>query len=281
MAARMVAAALLVLAGAAAVASPAAATGALPTKTLSVSITSGPEGAVTTPTVSFSFIAEGTTEPGTIFHCGETPLTMSECISPHAEGPLASGMHTFYVEATNKAANALSPIASRSFTIAPAGVAPGGAGGGAVLPPIVTPPAPKALAPALSSLTQSAARWREGSALAQIAGQAKTPTGTTFSFMVNEAAVAHLTFTQALSGRSVAGRCVAPARQNVRKRSCRRTRGAGTLTLTAPAGADHLRFEGRLSSTKRLKPGRYTVALSATAAGLTSTLRSLSFTIVS
>jgi hypothetical protein len=146
MAARVAAAALLVLVGATAGASPAAATGPLP----------------------------------------------SECTSPHAESPLASGMHTFYVEATNKAANALSPIASRSFTIAPAGVAPAGAGGGAVLPPIVAPPAPKALAPALSSLTQSAARWREGSALARIADQPKAPRGTTFSFTVNEAAVAQL-----------------------------------------------------------------------------------------
>jgi hypothetical protein len=279
MAARMVAAALLLLAGATAGASPAAATE--PPAKLTVKITSGPEGTVTTPTVSFSFLAEGTTEPGTIFHCGETPLTMSECSSPHTEGPLPSGMHTFYVEATNKAANALSPIASRTFTVAPAGIAPAGGGGGAVPPPIVGPPAPKALAPALSSVTQSAARWREGSALARIAGQPKAPRGTTFSFTASEAAVARLTFTQALVGRSVAGRCVAQTRQNRAKRSCRRTKVAGALTLTAPAGADHLRFEGRLSSTKRLKPGRYTVALNATAAGLTSAPRSLSFTIVS
>lgn len=278
MAARVAATALLLLAVATAGASSAAATE--PPAKLTVKITAGPEGTVTTPTVSFSFVAEGTTEPGTIFHCGETPLTMSECVSPHAEGPLASGMHSFYVEATNKAANALSPIASRTFTVAPAGVAPAGGGGGGVAAPIVGPPAPKAFAPALSSLTQSAARWREGSALARIAGQPKAPRGTTFSFTVSEAAVAHLTFTQALSGRSVAGRCVAQTRQNRAKRSCRRTKVAGTLTLTAPAGADHVRFEGRLSSTKRLKPGRYTMALSATAAGLTSAPRSLSFTIV-
>jgi hypothetical protein len=106
------------------------------------------------------------------------------------------------------------------------------------------------------------------------------PRGTTFSFTLNEAAVAHLTFTQALSGRSVAGHCVAQTPHNRTKRSCRRTRSAGTLALSAPAGTDHVRFEGRVSSSRKLKPGRYKVALSASAAGLTSTPRSLSFTIV-
>lgn len=274
MAARMIAAALLAFAGATAAASPAAATEP-PTKTLTVKITSGPEGTVTTPTVSFSFIAEGTAEPGTIFHCGETPLTLSECTSPHVEGPLAPGTHTFYVEATNKAANAYSAFASRTFTVAPAAVAPGGGA-----PPVNTgPPSLKPLAPTLSRFTQSAPRWREGSALARISSA--MPRGTNFGFTLNEAAVAHLSFTRALSGRSVAGHCVAQTSHNRTKRSCRRTKSAGTLTLSAPAGADRVRFEGRLSSSRKLKPGRYTVALSATAAGLTSAPRSLSFTIVS
>ncbi len=278
MAARMIAAALLAFAGATAGAISAAATEP-PTKTITVKITSGPEGTVTTPTVSLSFIAEGLSEPGTIFHCGETPLTLHECTSPHTYGPLASGTHTFYVEATNKAANAYSAFASRTFTVAAAAVAPGdGSSGGSGAPPVNTPPLARPTTPALSRFTQSAPRWREGSAPTRISSA--MPKGTTFSFTLNEAAIAHLTFTQALSGRSVAGHCVAQTRQNRTKRSCRRTKGAGTLTLTAPAGADHVRFEGRLSSSRRLKPGRYTVALSATAAGLTSAARSLSFTIV-
>jgi hypothetical protein len=266
--------ALLVGACATAVASASTASGPL-SKTLTVKITSGPEGTVTTPTVSFSFVAEGTAEPGTIFHCGETPLTLSECASPHTEGPLAPGLHTFYVFATNKAANAYSALASCTFTVATAAGAKGlgsGCHDGA--------PGPS-LGPVVTSFAQSAARWRGGSALARISRAAGLPRGTTFSFAVNQLAVAHLTFTQALSGRSVAGRCVAQTSKNHTKRSCRRIKSAGTLTLTAPAGADRLRFEGRLSSARRLKPGRYTVALSATAAGVTSTLRSLSFTIVS
>lgn len=137
------------------------------------------------------------------------------------------------------------------------------------------------LAPVVASVTQSASRWREGSALARITRAARAPRGTTFSFTVNEPAVAHLTFTQALSGRSVAGHCVAQTTHNRTRRSCRRTKLAGTLALAAHAGADHLRFEGRLSATRKLKPGRYTLALSASAGGITSAPRSLSFTIVS
>jgi hypothetical protein len=134
----------------------------------------------------------------------------------------------------------------------------------------------------VSSLVQSTSRWRAGSALARISrAGAKPPKGTTFSFTLNEAATAHLSFTQTRSGRSVGGRCVAQTRHNRDRRACRRTITAGTVTLTAPAGSDHVRFEGRVSAARRLTPGRYTLVLTATAGGLTSVARSLTFAIVS
>lgn len=264
---------------------PAGASASAATQSLSVKITSGPEGTVSTSSVSFSFLAEGTEQPGTTFACAvDAPAKLTACTSPDAVGPLAPGPHTFYVIASNHAADAYSGLTSRTFTVAaPAGTGTGTGGGntggglGGINPG--GPRIPAARAPSVASLTQSASRWREGSALARISSA--MPRGTTFSFTLNEAAVAHLTFTQALSGRSVAGRCVAQTRHNRTKRSCRRTKSAGTLALSAPAGADHVRFEGRLSSSRKLKPGRYTVALSASAAGLTSVPRSLSFTIVS
>ena len=267
--------ALLASGCATAVAGAATASGA-PTRTLTVKITSGPQGTVATPTVSFSFIVEGTTQPGTIVHCGETLLALKECSSPYVLGPLAPGLHRFYAEATNKTANAYSPLTSCSFMVG-AVAGPGGLGTGCETGGV----APSAVTPLVTSLTQSAAKWREGSALARLSRATAPPRGTTFGFTLNEAAVAHLTFTQVLSGRTVAGRCVAQTAHNRAKRSCRRTRLAGTLALAAPAGADHLRFEGRLSAARKLQPGRYTAALSASAAGLTSTPRSLTFTIVS
>jgi hypothetical protein len=276
----MVAPALLAFAGATASASPAAASEPLPTKTLTVKLTSGPEGTVSTPDVSFSFVVEGAEQSGTLFHCAlDIPIALKECSSPFALGPLTPGLHTFYVEATNRAANAYSPLASRTFAVA-ASAGPGaGSSGGATPPGGGTTPAP--LTPVVSSLAQSVSRWRESSALAHIGrGGAKMPKGTTFSFTLNEAATAHLVFTQALSGRSVAGRCVAQTKHNRARHPCRRTATAGTLGLAAHMGSDHVRFAGRLSADKELKPGRYTLTLTATAAGLTSVARSLSFTIV-
>jgi hypothetical protein len=56
---------------------------------------------------------------------------------------------------------------------------------------------------------------------------------------------------------------------------------AGALALAAHAGSNKVRFQGRLSSAKSLKPGTYGVALAARDShGLQSLPQSLSFTIV-
>ncbi len=241
----------------------------LVTGPLVVSITSGPSGTVTTPDVSFTFSAE---EPST-FECtldGGIPLP---CTSPFAVGPLPSGQHTFRVKASDPD-DLLTGEASRTFTVTPASSTCGCLLG----PPlrIVNPH----LTPSVSGLTQSHARWREGGALARIS-LAKPPKGTTFSFTLNEAAALRLAFTQAAAGRSVGGHCVAQTAHNRARRACKRAVTVGTLALTGVAGADRVRFEGRLSATKKLKPGRYTLVLSAAADGHSSTPRSVTFTIVS
>lgn len=83
----------------------------------------------------------------------------------------------------------------------------------------------------------------------------RTPTGTIFSFTLNRAAKVTLAFK---SGGKTKGR----------------------LRVKAHKGRDKLFFAGRLSRTHRLRPGRYTLTLSAVdAAGLHARSRSLSFTI--
>jgi hypothetical protein len=81
--------------------------------------------------------------------------------------------------------------------------------------------------------------------------------GTTFKFKLDRAATALFTFAQSRTGRKV-----------------------GTISLPAHAGTNKVRFQGRLSRSKKLKPGRYTLTLTATSSGLRSASRSLSFTIV-
>ena len=142
--------------------------------------------------------------------------------------------------------------------------------------------APPAVTPRLSRLSQTAKTWREGKALARITAKRskkRAPIGTTFSFSLNEPASVTFTFTQPASGRKVGKRCVAPTKKNNKRRHCTRTVIAGTLTFSAHAGTNKVRFEGPLSKHKKLKPGGYTLHITATASGKHSKPATLRFTI--
>ena len=148
--------------------------------------------------------------------------------------------------------------------------------------PAGAPPAAKAV---ISGAKESARRWREGNALAHITAIRRTnknlPLGTTFSFSLNESANVTFTFTQPVNGRKLGERCVPPNMQNKKKPRCIRTLTRGRLSFTAHAGTNSVAFQGRISRSTRLKPGRYTLVITATnSAGAGSTSASLSFAIV-
>jgi len=135
------------------------------------------------------------------------------------------------------------------------------------------------VAPTLSSVGQTHPRWREGSKLAKLSRRAAL--GTTFSFTLDQAASVSLSFTQPATGRRVKGRCVAKTHSNRHKPRCHRTVTRGTLTLGAHAGVNHVAFEGRVSASRRLRPGSYTVVITATnTAKQQSAAKRLSFKIV-
>jgi hypothetical protein len=145
------------------------------------------------------------------------------------------------------------------------------------------PPNPAALraAPVLSKLTQTHRRWREGTRLAGFARARIVPVGTAFSFTLNEPASVGFAFTRRLPGRSVNGRCVAQTKRNLHRQACTRAVAAGGLSFAGHSGLNKVFFQGRLSRTKRLPPGRYKVtATAANAAGRSSAPSALSFTIV-
>ncbi len=142
------------------------------------------------------------------------------------------------------------------------------------------PNCPPPVRPAVVGLSQSATKWRAGDRLAQISKKKKPPVGTTFGFSLNEAAAVRLDFTRPAAGRKVSKKCLPVSKKNRKKPKCTRTVIVGTLAFKAHAGANRVRFAGRLSATKKLKPGHYTLTITATSAGLRSTPRSLSFTIV-
>ena len=193
--------------------------------------------------------------------------SVTACTGPVANGAAIEtstlGPHTFTVNATDS--DGLSASQSASYTV------------------VAAPVTVTALAPILSGLSETAKTWREGNALAHISvsksKKKKPPVGTTFSFSLNEPASVTFTFTEPAGGRKVGKKCVAQTKKNKHKRRCTRTVIAGTLTFSAHAGTNKVRFEGRISKHKKLKPGSYTLLVTATASGKHSTTGTLHFTI--
>lgn len=102
-----------------------------------------------------------------------------------------------------------------------------------------------------------------------------------FSFTLNEQATVSLRFTQQRTGRKVKGKCVAHTEANRHRPSCKRTVTIATLSFSGHDGLNKISFQGRLSRSKRLPPGRYTLLITATnSVGERSQTRMLSFTIV-
>ena len=140
-----------------------------------------------------------------------------------------------------------------------------------------SPPPPLPTRPTLSTLTQSHARWRLRHARR---ASRRLPVGTRFSFAVDRPAKVSFTFRAKLSGRVVKGHCRAKTAKNRRHHRCQRTVFRGTLVRTAHRGRNHLGFTGRISTSRKLGPGRYKVVVVARAGRRASRSRSLSFTIV-
>jgi DNA-binding beta-propeller fold protein YncE len=142
-------------------------------------------------------------------------------------------------------------------------------------PPIIAPSPPS-----VGNARESHRIWRERGKLAVITRR-KPPVGTTFSFSLNEQASVTLAFTQLADGRKVRGKCVAQTKANQHKRACKRTVTRGTLTFTGHADTNKVAFQGRISPSKKLLPGKYALVISATnAAGQRSSAKPLTFTIV-
>jgi hypothetical protein len=135
--------------------------------------------------------------------------------------------------------------------------------------------------PTLSRVSQTARTWRAGTALVKISRKRrKPPIGTTFRFTLDQPAGVRFAFTQKVGGRSVSRKCVPQTRRNRRKPRCLRTVTVATLSFTGHAGVNQVRFQGRITRRKKLKPGRYTLVITATnSARQTSAPRSLTFTI--
>jgi hypothetical protein len=88
------------------------------------------------------------------------------------------------------------------------------------------------------------------------------------------------TFTEPAGGRKAAKKCVAQTNKNKKKHRCTRTVTAGILTFSGHAGTNKVRFQGVISKHKKLKPGSYTLLVTATVSGERPATRTLHFKIV-
>jgi hypothetical protein len=138
------------------------------------------------------------------------------------------------------------------------------------------------MAPRITNLTQSHSTWRVGVKLATFAAKEKrAPVGTRFSFVLDQSARVSFAFVQELAGRTVKARCVAPTRANRGKPACHRRVPVATLSFSGHRGSNRFVFRGRVSHARTLRPGRYTVLITAANAfRQRSAPRSLAFTVV-
>jgi hypothetical protein len=150
--------------------------------------------------------------------------------------------------------------------------------------PVVTGPGPisnekPGPSPVVKNAHQSTARWLEDNRLARIS-RAKTPTGTTFSFSLNEQANVNFSFIQLL-GRQNGHSCLASQHGTQKRKSCNRKLANGALSFTGHIGTNSVVFAGRISRRDKLNPGTYELIITATnAVGQRSAPVRLRFTVM-
>jgi hypothetical protein len=139
-----------------------------------------------------------------------------------------------------------------------------------------------ASAPAISAVRQTHRRWREGTRLAHVSARSRNaPLGTTFTFALDQQASVTFTFTGRAVGRRVGKRCLATPKRNRRRHHCTITLTAGALSFAGHTGTNQVASQGRISRSRKLAPGRYTLVITATnASGMRSKPASVAFTIV-
>jgi hypothetical protein len=95
---------------------------------------------------------------------------------------------------------------------------------------------------------------------------ARVARGTTFRFTLSEAAAVRIAFERKTIGRKVGGRCLAATPARRKRTKCTRYVSARSISAPAVAGANAVKFSGRIRGSA-LKPGSYRASVVATDAG--------------
>jgi hypothetical protein len=146
----------------------------------------------------------------------------------------------------------------------PPGPGVGGTGGGA-----------DRTAPVLDRFTVTNTIFRPAARAA-----ARRPRGTRFRYRLSEEATVRISIARRALGRRVGRRCRPPSRRLSGRRRCVRYVRVGVLRASGKAGANKLRFTGRIGR-RALRPGRYRARATATdLAGNIGAERHLTFRVV-
>ncbi|MDQ6915139.1 MAG: hypothetical protein M3155_04930 [Actinomycetota bacterium] len=133
---------------------------------------------------------------------------------------------------------------------------------------------------AITDLRVFPTRFALGLGLPRLA-RVRLSAGTVISFRVSSAGKVTLAFARAERGRRAGRSCRRPTRRLRRHRSCTRYVAAGSIAVNAHAGLNRVRFYGRLSRRRALRPGNYRLsAVETNQSGRRSAVRSASFALL-
>jgi hypothetical protein len=223
-------------------------------------------GSASTPGGLVTFASDG---PGSFSNSGSCTLSAGSCQVTYTPAAVGSGAHRITASYGGDAAHAPSG-GSTIETVWAIGKPP----------PCEAAPHCPAVLPVITNVRETTRVWRAGNGFAGLSRNPR-PVGTTFTFDINEQARVSFTFTTRILRRRGSGKCAVQTARHRHSRVCVLTVTAGTLGFTAHRGANTVTFQGRLSATKKLRPGRHTVTISAVdAAGQRSAPHTLAFTIV-
>jgi hypothetical protein len=106
--------------------------------------------------------------------------------------------------------------------------------------------------------------------------------GTTLSLRLNQTARLTLILTHRVTGRTFHGKCVAQNRRNRHLPSCKRTVVVGAVAVDGHIGRNRVALTRILLHERKLRPGRYTLIITATnrGTGKQSQPQRLSFRVV-
>jgi uncharacterized delta-60 repeat protein len=214
-------------------------------------ITSGPSGAISIATPTFSF---SSSEVGSTFECRVDVSSFTACSSPYTIPAVAEGAHAFEVRAIDLAGNVDPTPAAASFTVdLPDPPAPPADPGPGNPPPSSGPSAPRITG---LKLNRSVIR---------LSGPAKQRRAN-LTFTLSRKAKVTVTITKVKGGVKRGKRCVVPNGSKGKK--CDLV--AAKLSRTLPAGKNAISITSRMGG-KRLSAGKYRLTVVSQADGLAST----------